>query len=149
METVLHRKIKFAVGEAAVFPHFVAGSASVGRSIGCACGTSRGGQAAFAADFPVSRKGHLKGGQQARMPALRRRGAEKRRKGDFCGAGLEAIVGFSVVVDYVEAWEWARPVVGCLGWGLAVFQMEERGGGVARRVEFGEGKDKRARIFDH
>ncbi len=73
------------------------------------------------------------------MPALRRRGLEKRRKGDFCGADLEAIVGFSVVVDYVEAFGRARPVVGFLGWGLAVFQVEERGGGVARRVEGGEG----------
>jgi len=68
------------------------------------------------------------------MPALR-----ERRKGVFCGAGLEAIVGFSVVVEYVEAWEWVRPVVGFLGWRLVVFQVEERGGGVARRVEGGEG----------
>jgi hypothetical protein len=65
----------------------------------------------------------------------------ERRKGVFCGAGLEVIVGFSVVVDYVEAWEWARPVVGFLGWRLVVFQVEERGGGVARRVEGGEGFD--------
>ncbi len=124
------------------------------------------------------------------MPALRRRGSEKRRKGVFCGAGLEVIVGFSVVVEYVEAFGRAGAVVGFLGRGLAVFQVKERGGGVARRVEggegfdfgfgggldeflaevetekgrgeaegmrdgavrqaeFGEGKDKRARIFDH
>jgi hypothetical protein len=119
------------------------------------------------------------------------RGLEKRRKGVFCGADLEAIVGFSVVVVYFEDWGRAAPVfVGFLGWGLAVFEVEKRGGGVARRVEggegfdfgfgggldeflaevkteqgrgeaermgdgavrqaeFGEGKDKRARVFDH
>ena len=96
------------------------------------------------------------------------------------------MVGFSVVVEYFEDWGRAAPV---FHFG-AVFQVEERGAGVARRVEggegfdfgfgggldeflaeveteqgrgeaegmrdgavrqaeFGEGKDKRARIFDH
>ena len=42
-----------------------------------------------------------------RRRRARRLGArlEKRRKGVFCGAGLEVIVGFSIVDDYLEAWE--------------------------------------------
>ena len=70
------------------------------------------------------------------MPALR-----ERRKGVFCGAGLEAIVGFSVVVEDVEVSGRAGAVVGLLGWRFVVFQVEERGAGVARRVEGGEGFD--------
>ena len=94
------------------------------------------------ADREASRKGRLKGGPLARMPALRWRQSEKRRKGVFCGAGLEVTVGCSVVVDYVEVWGRAAPVFHHFGaGGLVVFQVEQRGGGVARGVEGGEGFD--------
>ncbi len=89
-----------------------------------------------------------------------RAGSEKRRKGVFCGAGLEAIVGFSVVVEYVEVFGVLGRLSGFWGGGLDEFLAEvetEQGRGEAegmrdgavRQAEFGEGKDKRARIFDH